>query len=75
MSHSIRKPAFCICKKQKLQIASWNRGYTAKLISAFVFATGVVQFLFLLILKFQDSSHLLWLYRSVCVEPVGKPHC
>ena len=45
----------------------------AKLISAFVFATRVVQFLFFLNPKFQASSHLLWLYSPVCVRPSRKP--
>ena len=49
------------------------RGYTAKLISAFVFATLIVQFLLYLTPKFQASSLLL--YRPVCVGPVRKPHC
>ena len=48
---------------------------TAKLISAFVFATGKVQSLFFLNPKFQASSHLLCLYSPVCVRPVRKPHC
>ena len=48
---------------------------TAKLISACVFATRILQFLFYLNLKFQASSLLLCLYRSVCVGPVRKPHC
>ena len=43
---------------------------TAKLISAFVFATRIVQFLFYLKPKFQASSSFLCLYRSVCVRPV-----
>ena len=54
------------------------RGYiavTAKLISAFVFATRTVQFLFYLNPKFQASSSFLCLYRPVCVGPVRKPHC
>ena len=47
---------------------------TAKLISAFVFATQIVQSLyFLLNLKFQASSHLLLLYSPVCVGPGRKP--
>ena len=46
-----------------------------KLISAFVFATRIVQFLFYLNPKFQASSSFMSLYRSVCVEPVRKPHC
>ena len=41
-------------------------------ISTFVFATGIVQFLYFLNSKFQASSHLLcW----VCVKPDLKPHC
>ena len=47
---------------------------TAKLISAFVFAIMIVQFLFYLNPKFQDSTSFLCLYRSVCVGPVRKPH-
>ena len=46
---------------------------TAKLISAFVFATRIVQFLFYLNPKFQASSSFLSLYRPVCVGPVRKP--
>ena len=48
---------------------------TAKLISAFVFATRIVQFLFYFNPKFQASSSFLCLYRSFCVGPVRKPHC
>ena len=57
---------------------------TAKLISAFVFATYIVQYLFFLNPKFQVSSHLQQLYSLVCVRIVGfshagaqikKPHC
>ena len=40
---------------------------TAQLISAFVFATRIVQFLFFLNPKFQAASFLLKLYRPVCV--------
>ena len=43
---------------------------TAKLISAIVFATQIVQSLLFLNLKFQAFSHLLCLYISVCAEPV-----
>ena len=43
---------------------------TAKLISAFVFATWIVKFLYFLNPKF-----LLCLYSSVCVRPVRKSHC
>ena len=48
---------------------------TEKLISVFVFATRIVQFLFYLNPKFQASSSFLCLYRPVCVRPVRKPHC
>ena len=56
--------------KTKTQISF---AVTAKLISAFVFATRIVQSLFFLNLKFQASSHLLWLYSLVCVGPGQKP--
>ena len=46
---------------------------TAQLISAFVFATGIVLSLYYLNPKFQASSHLLWLYSPVCVGPSRKP--
>ena len=48
---------------------------TVKLISAFVFATWIVQFLYFLNPKLPASSHLLCLCSSVCVVPVRKPHC
>ena len=56
--------------KTKTQISC---AVTAKLISAFVFATWIVQSLFYLNPKFQASSHLLWLYRPICVGPGRKP--
>ena len=46
---------------------------TAKLISVFVFATRIVQSLYLLNPKFRASSHLLWLYSPVCVGPGREP--
>ena len=58
------KPTICIGENKD-----------AKLISAFVFATRKVQFLFYLNPKFQASSSFLCLYRPVCVGPVRKPHC
>ena len=58
--------------KTKAQISF---AVTVKLISAFVFATRIVQFLFYLNPKFQASSSFLCLYRPVCVGPVRKPHC
>ena len=46
-----------------------------KLISAFVFATYIVQSLCFLNTKFQASSHLVWLYSLVFVRPGRKPEC
>ena len=48
---------------------------TAKLVSAFVFTTQIVHFLFCLNSKIQTSSSFLCLYRPVFVGPVRKPHC
>ena len=42
---------------------------TAKLISAFVFATRLVQFLYYLNPKFEGSSHLLGLHSPAYVGP------
>ena len=57
--------------KTKTQISF---AVTAKLISAFVFATRIVHLLFFLNPKFQASSRLLWLYRLVCVGPGQNPN-
>ena len=65
------KPTICLGENKGAdQLRS-----TAKLISAFVFATRIVQFLFYLNPKFQASSFFLLLHRPVCVGPVRKPHC
>ena len=58
--------------KAKAQISF---AVTAKLISAYVFATRIVQYLYFLNPKFPASSHLLWLLRLVRVGPVRKSHC
>ena len=63
----MRKAGFCICENKDTDRV------TAKLISAFVLATRIVQSLYFLNPKFQASSHLLWLYSPVCVGPGGKP--
>ena len=72
LSHLMGKPTICIGENKD---ADQLRGYTAKLISAFVFATRIVQFPSYLNPKFQASSSFLCLYRLVCVRPVQKPHC
>ena len=48
---------------------------TAKLISAFVFATWIVWTLFFLNPKFQASSRRLYPFSLVCVGPGPKPEC
>ena len=63
----MRKQTFCICENKGAEIA--------KLISAFVFAARIVQFLYFLHTKFPASGHLLCLCSSVCVKTVWKPHC
>ena len=65
MSRIMRKLAFSLCENKDVDIA--------QLISTFVFATRIVQFLFFLNPKFQASRHLLWLHslwlhRLVCVR-------
>ena len=65
----VTKPTFCICENKD---ADQLRGYRAKLISTFVCATWIAQYLDT---KFQASSHLQWLYSLVCVRPSQSPHC
>ena len=62
----MRKPFVLHIAKTKPQISC---AVTAQLITAFVFATQIVQSLFFLYPKFQASSYLLWLYSTVCVRP------
>ena len=61
-----------ILRKQKTQISC---AVTAKLISAFVFATRIVLFLFFLHVypKFQASRFRLSMYGLVCVGPGRQP--
>ena len=69
MSLVIRKPDFCLCENK----AADQFAVTAKLISAFVFTTPIVQSLFFPDPNFLASSYLLWLYRLVCVRSGQKP--
>ena len=57
-------------RKTKTQISF---AVTAKLISAFAFATRILQFLFYLYPQFQISSLFLCLSSSVCVRHGRKP--
>ena len=65
------KPTICIGENKGTD----QFAVTAKLISAFVFATRIVQSLFFLNPKFQASNLFPRLHSSVCVEPTRKPHC
>ena len=69
MSLVMRNRIFAYAKT-KTQISF---AVTAKLISAFVFATRIVQSLYFLNQKFQTSSHLLWLYSWFVSDLVGNP--
>ena len=61
----MRKPAFCICEKKDSDQLLSNCIADQLL----CFPSWVVQSLFYLNLKFQASSHVLWLYSLVCVGP------
>ena len=60
----MRKPTFCICENKDAVQLRGNREADQRL---FIFATQIVQSLYFLNPKFQDSSHLLWLHSPVCV--------
>ena len=75
MNRLMGKPTICIGENKDADQLRISFAVTAKLISAFVFATRIVQPLFYLNPKFQAPSSFLCLYRSVCVGPVRKPHC
>ena len=57
----MRKPFFFICESKDADQLRSN--------CVFVFATQIVQSLYVLNPKFQASSHLLWPYSLVCVGP------
>ena len=65
-----REKTFFAYAKTKTQISF---AVTAKLISAFVFATLIEQSLYFLNPKFQVSSHFPQLYSLVCVGPGRNP--
>ena len=71
MSRAMRKLNFCLCENKGADQLRSN--CEAELISAFVFATWIIQSLFFLNSKFQASSHLQWLHRPVCVRPGRDP--
>ena len=70
----MRKTTICIGENKAAdQLRGISFAVTAKLISAFVFATWIVQSLFYLNTKFPASNNVLWLYSPVCVGPGLKP--
>ena len=69
LSRVLRKPAFYIYEKTK---AHFSCAVTAQLIRSFVFATKIVQSLYLLNPKFKASNHLLCLYSPVYQKPGKK---
>ena len=75
MSLRMGKPTICLVENKGADQLRSYLAVTAKLISAFVFATWIVQFLYFLNPNFPVSSHLLCLYRSVYIRPARSPHC
>ena len=77
----MRKPfcfCFCICENKHADQLCGDRTadqrkQRRRSISAFDFATQIVQSLYLLNPKSQASSYLLWLYSPVFVRPGRKP--
>ena len=68
-SRVVRKLAFCICENKDADQLRGNHEADQRLF----FTIWIVQSLYSLLLKFQSSSHLLWLYSPVCVGPGRKP--
>ena len=64
-----RKPDFCLCKNKGTDQLCRN----CQLISAFVFATQILQWLFFFNPKFQPFSHLLYVHMPICVRPCREP--
>ena len=73
MSRVMRKPTICTC--ENIDADQLRGNCEADHVSAFVFASWIVWYLYFLYPKFQASSHLQWLYNPVCVSPGQNPHC
>ena len=72
MSHVMRKPDFLhICENNK-DAYHLCRNCTPDQYLCFYFRDSTIPFVFLNP-KFHASSHLLWLYKSVCFRPGLKP--
>ena len=67
----MRKPAFCICENKDTDELRGNREADQRL--CFHYTDTTIPLLSKFNPKFQASSHLLWLYRPVCVGPGRKP--
>ena len=67
----MRKPTFCICENKDADQLRGNREADQRLCIRYIDST----ILLFPNLKFQASSHLLWLYSPVCVGPGRKPEC
>ena len=61
----MRKPVFCICTNKGADQLRSNRTADQSLCLHYIDST--------INPKFKASSHLLWLYSWVCVEPGRKP--
>ena len=68
LSLVMRKPAFCICENKDSDQLRGNREADQHL--SFRYTDSTIYFLYM---KFQASSHLVWLYSLVCVGPSRKP--
>ena len=71
MSRVVRKPVYCICENKDADQLRGNREADQRL--CFRYMDSTVLSLYFQNSKFQASSHLLWLYRLVCVGPGRKP--
>ena len=69
MSLVMRKPVFCICENKDADQLRGNREADQRL----CFRKRIVQSICFLNPKIQASSHLLWPYSPLCVEPDRKP--
>ena len=66
----MRIAVFCICENKDAGQLRGSREADQRLYFRYIW---IVQSLYYLNPKFQDSSHLLWLQSPVCVGPDRKP--
>ena len=69
LSLVMRKPAFCICKNKEADQLRGNYEADQRLCFRYTDSTTPLLYIYP---KVQASSHLLWLYSPVCVEPGQK---